>query len=97
MREMDHLRMDFLESMGIVKTARKEADSIILARVLLRNEPLAFNSEKFVELAKLNKVLLRTAHQLKIPAPVTRAARVVVRAIRSNADIKVRSDFSRQT
>jgi len=68
------MRIDFLESMGIVKTARKEADSIILARVLLRNEPLPFNSEKFVELAKLNKVLLRTAHQLKIPAPVERAA-----------------------
>ncbi len=68
------MRIDFLESMGIVKTARKEADSIILARVLLRNEPLAFNSEKFVELAKLNKVLLRTAHQLKIPSPVERAA-----------------------
>jgi hypothetical protein len=68
------MRIDFLESMGIVKTARKEADSIILARVLLRNEPLPFNSEKFVELAKLNKVLLRTAHQLKIPSPVERAA-----------------------
>ena len=68
------MRIDFLESMGIVKTARKEADSIILARVLLRNESLPFNSEKFVELAKLNKVLLRTAHQLKIPSPVERAA-----------------------
>jgi len=68
------MRTDFLESMGIVKTARKEADSIILARVLLRNESLPFNSEKFVELAKLNKVLLRTAHQLKIPSPVERAA-----------------------
>jgi hypothetical protein len=68
------MRTDFLESMGIVKTARKEADSIILARVLLRNEPLPFNSEKFVELAKLNKVLLRTAHQLRIPSPVERAA-----------------------
>jgi hypothetical protein len=74
MRELSHMRFDFLESMGIVKTARKEADSIILARVLLRNEPLPFNSEKFVELAKLNKVLLRTAHMLKIPSPVERAA-----------------------
>lgn len=68
------MRMDFLESMGIVKTARKEADSIILARALLRKEPLPVNSERFVELAKLNKVLLRTASQLKIPAPVARAA-----------------------
>jgi len=56
--------------MGIVKTARKEADSIILARALLRNEPPPVNSEKFVELAKLNKVLLRTAFKLKIPASV---------------------------
>src|SRR3989441_7664388 len=71
-----HLRMDFLESMGIVKTARKEADSIILARVLLRKEPLPFNSEKFVELAKLNKVLLRTADGLKVPSPVREQAKV---------------------
>jgi len=67
--------MDFLESMGIVKTARKEADSLLLARVLLRKESLPINSEKFVELAKLNKVLLRTASKLKIPAPVARAAK----------------------
>ena len=69
------MRMDFLESMGIVKTARKEADSIILARVLLRNEPLPFNSEKFVELARLNKVVLRTASQLKILPPVRELAK----------------------
>jgi hypothetical protein len=67
--------MDFLESMGIVKTARKEADSLRLARSLLRKEPLPVNSGKFVELAKLNKVLLRTASQLNIPAPVARAAK----------------------
>jgi len=72
---MDHLRIDFLESMGIVKTARKEADSLFLARILFRNESLPFNSEKFVELAKLNKVLLRTAPQLKIPLPVAEHAR----------------------
>jgi len=64
------MHMNFLESMGIVKTARKEADSIILARALLRNDSPPINSEKFVELAKLNKVLLRTASQLKIPTPV---------------------------
>jgi hypothetical protein len=62
--------MDFLESMGIVKTARKEADSITLARALLQNRSLPISSEKFVELAKLNKVLLRTASQLKIPPAV---------------------------
>src|SRR6266705_6442584 len=67
--------MNFLESMGIVKTARKEADSLILALVLLRKESLPINSEKFVELAKLNKVLLRTASQLRVPAPVARAAK----------------------
>jgi Uncharacterised nucleotidyltransferase len=64
------MRLDFLESMGIVKTARKEADSITLARVLLRKEPLPSNSEKFVELARLNKVLLRTADQLNVPPSV---------------------------
>ena len=70
------MRMDFLESMGIVKTARKEADSIILARVLLRSEPLPFESEKFVELAKLNKVLLRTADRLNIPPPAREQAKL---------------------
>ena len=60
--------------MGIVKTGRKEADSIILARALLRNEPLPFNSEKFVELAKLNKVLVRAAPLLKIPPSVAEQA-----------------------
>jgi hypothetical protein len=69
------MRTDFLESMGIVKTARKEADSIILARALLRNEPLPNNSEKFIELAKLNKVLLRTASQLGISASARQDAK----------------------
>src|SRR6266581_5753196 len=62
--------------MGIVKTARKEADSIILARALLRNEPMPLNSQKFVELAKLNKVLVRAAPLLKIPPVVAEEADV---------------------
>ena len=70
------MRMNFLESMGIVKTARREADSIILARALLRNEPLPINSEKLVELAKLNKVLLRTADWLNIPPPAREQAKL---------------------
>src|SRR5260370_24905039 len=68
------LRTDFLEAMGIVKTPRKEADSIILARALLRNEPMPVTSERFVELAKLNKVLARAAPLLKIPPAVTEQA-----------------------
>ena len=36
---------------------------------------MPFNSQKFVELAKLNKVLLRTAPQLKIPPLVTQHAK----------------------
>jgi hypothetical protein len=68
--ELGWVRIDFLESMGIVKTARKEADSLALARALLRNEPLPVDSERFVELARLNKVVLRTASQLKIPSSV---------------------------
>jgi len=70
------LRTDFLEAMGIVKTARKEADSIILARALLRNEPMPLSSEKFVQLAKLNKVLIRAAPLLKIPPVVAEEADV---------------------
>src|SRR2546426_9440642 len=62
--------------MGIVKTARKEADSIILARALLRNEPMPLSSEKFVQLAKLNKVLIRAAPLLKIPPVVAEEADV---------------------
>lgn len=68
------MRTDFLEAMGIVKTPRKEADSIILARALLRNEPMPLNSERFVDLAKLNKVLARAAPLLKIPPAVTEHA-----------------------
>ncbi len=68
------MRTDFLEAMGIVKTPRKEADSIILARALLRNEPMPVTSERFVELAKLNKVLARAAPLLKIPPAVTEQA-----------------------
>ncbi len=68
------MRTDFLEAMGIVKTPRKEADSIMLARALLRNEPLPVNSERFVELAKLNKVLVRAAPLLKIPSVMAEQA-----------------------
>jgi hypothetical protein len=60
--------------MGIVKTPRKEADSIILARALLRNEPVPLSSERIVELAKLNKVLVRAAPLLKIPAAMAEQA-----------------------
>ncbi len=56
-----------LERIGVVKTARREVESVLLARALLRNEPLASSgTPRLVELAKNNKVLLRTLPFLKL-------------------------------
>lgn len=52
----------FLEDVGIVKTARREAESLSLARAVIRNEPIVLlDKERFLELAKANKVTLRAA------------------------------------
>ena len=67
---------NLLEEIGQVKTARKERESISLARALLTNEPLdAEGTERFVHLAEKNKVLLRAAHLLRVPAETVAKAK----------------------
>ena len=52
----------FLEEIGGVKTARREAVSLLLAKALLKgNAPSSVDSKQLLKLAKKNKVLLRSA------------------------------------
>src|SRR3989442_3309386 len=63
--------MSFLEEVGIVKTARREAESVLLAKAVIGREPIhPINKEKFLKLAKNNKVTLRAAPLLDAPAEV---------------------------
>jgi hypothetical protein len=66
--------LSFLEDVGIVKTARREAESILLARALLHNLQIhPTDKERFLTLAKANKVFLRAA--ALIDAPPTAVAK----------------------
>src|SRR3989442_1836635 len=68
--------MSFLEEVGIVKTARREAESVLLAKAVIRREPIhPINKEKFLKLAKNNKVTLRAAPLLDAPAEVVDEAK----------------------
>src|SRR3989449_8924016 len=63
------MRGSFLEDIGGVKTARKEADSLVLTEAILKNKPIkSAGSSRLVKLAKKNKVLLRAAAVLQLPA-----------------------------
>jgi hypothetical protein len=54
------MKLNFLEEIGGVKTARREAESLLLASALLRNDKLTVKDEEtMLKLAKKNKVLLR--------------------------------------
>ena len=66
----------FLEEIGAVKTARREAESVLLARAALRNEPVLLkDSERMATLAKHNKVVLRTAPALNLSSDKLEQAR----------------------
>ena len=57
----------FLEEIGAVKTARREVESILLAKATLGNHPVSFKDpERMAMLAKNNKVFLRAASALKL-------------------------------
>lgn len=61
-------KLSFLEDVGIVKTARREAESLLLAKAIIRNEPIRpTNQERFLKLVKSNKVILRAAPLLEMP------------------------------
>jgi len=54
------MKLNFLEEIGGVKTARREAESLLLAGALLRNDKLMLkDGERMLKLARKNKVLLR--------------------------------------
>ena len=68
--------LNFLEDVGIVKTARREAESILLAKAVLHNRSIyPVNKEKFLALAKANKVLLRAAPLIDAPAALVAKAK----------------------
>src|SRR5438046_6419671 len=59
------VKLNFLEEIGGVKTARREAESILLARALLKNRRVQVKDEKrMLKLVQKNKVLLRAADLL---------------------------------
>ncbi len=66
----------FLEEIGAVKTARRETESILLARAVLGMGPVTgFDGTRMLKLAKHNKVLLRVSPMLKLPNEVVANAR----------------------
>lgn len=66
----------FLEDVGIVKTPRREAESLYLARAMMHDRKInPTNKEKFLKLAQKNKVVLRTARLLDIPAGIVNETR----------------------
>src|SRR5438132_12623744 len=68
--------MSFLEEVGIVKTARREAESVLLAKAVIRKERIhPVNKERFLKLAKNNKVTLRAAPLLNAPSQVVDEAK----------------------
>ncbi len=65
----------FLEQIGVVKTARREAESLLLAKATLRNEPINVkDKDRMIKLAEHNKVLLRAASRLQVPEEPVRKA-----------------------
>src|SRR6266566_4199838 len=70
------VKLNFLEEIGGVKTARREAESILLAKALLRNKTVRVKDEKrMLKLVEKNKVLLRAADLLHLPSEAVDVAR----------------------
>jgi hypothetical protein len=70
------MKLNFLEEIGGVKTARREAESLLLATALLRNDKLTMQGEeKMLKLAKKNKVLLRAASLIGLSTDAFNEAR----------------------
>ncbi len=61
------IRANFLEEVGIVKTARREAESLQLLRAILKKKALPRKTaDRFLELSRLNKVVLRATSVLEV-------------------------------
>ena len=71
------MKSNFLEEIGGVKTARREAESLLLASALLRNDKLGVkDEEKMLRLAKKNKVVLRAGKLIGVsPAEIEEATK----------------------
>ncbi len=62
------MKLNFLEEIGGVKTARREAESLQLAQALLGNHEIKVKDiSRVLKLAKKNKVLLRAAEIIDLP------------------------------
>ena len=63
------MKLNFLEEIGGVKTARREAESLLLATALLRHDTVKLKDpDRILKLAKKNKVLLRAASLFDLPS-----------------------------
>src|SRR5881397_546448 len=61
------LKTTFLEEVGVVKTARRESESLLLLRAILKKQSLPpTDQERFLQLSRLNKVLLRATSILDV-------------------------------
>ena len=70
------MKLNFLEEIGGVKTARREAESLLLASALLTNNKLIVkDEERMLKLATKNKVLLRAASLIGLPSETIDEAR----------------------
>jgi hypothetical protein len=70
------MRLNFLEKIGGVKTARLEEESILLARALLNDRSVKFeDNDRLLQLVKKNKVLLRASHLFPFPDEVIMQAK----------------------
>ena len=69
--------MNFLEELGIVKTARREAESVLLLKALIQKQTLRpVDKNRFLKLAEKNKVILRAAPLLDAPYGVVKKAKM---------------------
>src|SRR5467141_4128210 len=65
------MKLNFLEEIGGVKTARREAESLLLATARLRSHRITVRDEgSMLKLARKNKVLLRAADLIHLPSSV---------------------------
>src|SRR5881296_557037 len=70
------MKLNFLEEIGGVKTARREAESLLLATALLKNDEISVRDEdRMLKLARKNKVLLRAANLIHLPSNVIEEAK----------------------
>jgi len=69
--------VSFLENLGIVKTARREAESVLLLKALIQKQALRpVDKNRFIKLAEKNKVILRAAPFLDAPDGVVKKAKM---------------------